>query len=298
MAKGGNLLVDSSVRIAHNLRIPTIIIGATIVSIGTTLPEVATSINAAIRGDTAFALGNAIGSINFNIGLILSIVIILSSITINRRVFLFRGGFLIFFTLVFYVMARMDNIISFWYGTILFSFLIIYIITSINEYSNGNINNTPVQSEPNGKQLKTDIIFCIIGSGLILAGADLLVDNATKIALFFGVPSYIISSTLVAFGTSLPELVTAIVAITKGYNSLSVGNILGANIMNIGLAIAISAMISPIEITEELLSFDLLITIALVFLSILFGLTRTRSKKHYGFILMSIYLFYVVHLYS
>lgn len=300
--KGGDIFIDSAVLIAGKLGVSHTIIGATIVSLGTTLPEVATSFNAALKGQSQFALGNAIGSINFNTGIILGILIILSNIRIKRTDFQFRGISLLLLTFLLYLLSYFGNQLSTNDGLILLAVLLGYVCFSIWVYRNGKEDLVEKEKEisekaQNKHYLTKEILLLIFGIIMLATGANLLLENGVKIADFLGIPSYIISLTMVAVGTSLPELVTSIIAMLKKHHSLSIGNILGANILNIGLVIALSAIANPIEITSSILSFDLIITIIFVSIFILFGLYYQGFKKYHGVLLISVYLFYLFCIY-
>lgn len=296
--KGGDIFIDSAVIVARKLRVSELIIGATIVSLGTTLPEVAASVNASIQGQSQFALGNAIGSIDINTGFILGVLILLSNISINKSLFRKEGMFLLGFVVLLIVLS-MDNLISRVDGIYLLGLLVIYLYISAKAFrEHSGVSVVPDNDVELDNISMTKITSTLIlGAVLVVVGAQLLVDNGVKIATILGIPSYIISLTMVAFGTSLPELVTSIMALVKKHQSLSVGNIIGANVLNIGLATSLSAMINPITVTDSMLSFDYVITLILVMTSVIFGLIYNGYRKYNGLVLVSIYLMYIFHLY-
>ncbi|MFP4015707.1 MAG: calcium/sodium antiporter [Halanaerobiales bacterium] len=296
--KGGDIFIDSAIIIARKLRVSELIIGATIVSLGTTLPEVAASVNASIQGQSQFALGNAIGSIDINTGFILGVLILLSNISINKSLFRKEGMFLLGFVVLLIVLS-MDNLIGRVDGIFLLGLLVIYLYTSAKAFrEHSGVSALPDNDvELDNISMTRTIFTLIMGAVLLVVGAQLLVDNGVKIATILGIPSYIISLTLVAFGTSLPELVTSIIALIKKHQSLSVGNIIGANVLNIGLATSLSAMVNPITVTDSMLAFDYVITLILVMSSVIFGLIYNGYRKYNGLVLVAIYVMYIFHLY-
>lgn len=288
--KGGEIFIDSAVVIARKLGVSKMIIGATLVSLGTTLPEIATSVNAAFRDESQFALGNAIGSIDFNTGLVLGVLIIISGVRKVDKNFRMRGKVLLVLMFLLYIFSLTGGIIGRLEGLVLLVVFFLYSWFSYGDYKRERV--IPEEEGEKEGLLKT-LLLLVLGAALVVKGADFLVKNGIIIASFLGVPSYIISLTMVAFGTSLPELVTAVAALVKKHHDLSVGNILGANIMNIGLAVSFSSLISPIEVTNSMLHFDLVITIVFVLVSILFGLYYRGFRRYSGAILLAVYVFYV-----
>ncbi|MFW5999686.1 MAG: calcium/sodium antiporter [Halanaerobiaceae bacterium] len=288
--KGGDIFIDSAVVIAYILGVSKMIIGATLVSLGTTLPEIATSVNASFRGESQFALGNAIGSIDFNTGLVLGILIIISGVRKVDKDFKMRGKMLLLLMFFLYIFSLTGGIIGRLEGLVL---LIAFFFYSWFSYGNYKRERKFTEKNVEKSRLSKSLFFLSMGALLVVKGADFLVTNGILIADFLGVPSYLISLTIVAFGTSLPELVTAVAALVKKHHDLSVGNILGANIMNIGLAVSFSALISPIEVTGTILRFDLVITAVFVLISILFGLYYSGFRRYSGVVLLAVYVFYV-----
>ena len=265
------------------------IIGATIVSLGTTLPEVAASVNAAIQGQTEFALGNAIGSIDINTGFILAILILFSNICIQKKLFWKKGLFLILYMLLLIVLS-LDNYISRIDGLILLSMMFFYFYMFISEYKNNPIEVVEVK---HNTSLVKDILMLIIAAILVGLGSHLLVDNGIKIADFFGVPPYIVSLTLISFGTSLPELVTSIIALKKKHHSMSVGNIIGANVLNIGFVVSLTTIVNPIAVSDKIIYFDYSVALLLIVLSVVFALIYNGYRKYNGLVLLSVYILYI-----
>ncbi|MBO4693946.1 MAG: calcium/sodium antiporter [Clostridia bacterium] len=250
LIKGGDWFVDGSVRLSHRFRIPEILIGATIVSIGTTLPEVMVSATSAVSGHGQIAYGNAIGSIICNTSLIAAITIAVRPSNTDRSslkipiVFFFSAA--LFYVLNAYIFGSFSRLS----GIILLMIFTVYMLFSIRSAISGNANSKPDNVPKRGNAL-LDILWLIIGAALIAIGADLLVDNGTIIARELGVPESVIGLTFVALGTSLPELVTAITALTKGHGALSLGNIIGANLFNLVLVSGLSTALSPFSVPAD-----------------------------------------------
>ena len=267
LIKGGDWFVDGSVNIAHRFRIPEILIGATIVAIGTTLPEVMVSSMSAFRGQSATAYGNAIGSIICNAALISALTIAIRPVKVDRSTF--RTPVIFFFiAAVFYVCVSYFGNFTRWVGIVLLTIFFIYMAVSIRsafkDYSgtgekeapedapvdeSGEEEETKEENLPEGRLWK-DILLLVLGAAAIAVGAFLLVNYGKKIALAMGVPETVVAITFIALGTSLPELVTAIVALVKKHGSLSLGNIIGANLFNLVLVSGAAVTIKPFNISE------------------------------------------------
>ncbi|MBQ7968797.1 MAG: calcium/sodium antiporter [Clostridia bacterium] len=271
LIKGGDWFVDGASGIARRFRIPELLIGATVVSIGTTLPEVLVSANAAIQGSGSIAYGNAIGSIICNTSLIAALTIAVKPGPVATKSMKVPVTFF-FVAAVFYsAMAYFFGTFSRTTGIILLAGFVVYMIINIvnakkamntietivgeeivseERLSEISGDEHVVESEEKGTKdsLLKDIVMLVLGAALIAVGADLLVDNAIIIAEKLGVSEKVIGLTIVALGTSLPEFVTAITSLIKGHGALSLGNIIGANIFNLVLVSGMAVTISPFEV--------------------------------------------------
>ncbi|MBR4910576.1 MAG: calcium/sodium antiporter [Clostridia bacterium] len=253
LIKGGDWFVQGSVGIAHRLGVPELLIGATVVSIGTTLPEVMVSATSAAGGHSQISYGNAIGSVICNTALISAITLAVRPGKTDRKT-LFIPVVFFFSAALFY--AANAYFFGFFHraaGIIMLLIFAAYIFLSVRSAKNGTLE--PQSDEEGEEETKTgglfsDIVWLIIGAALIAVGAQLLVDNGTVIAAWLGVPESVIGLTFVALGTSLPELVTAIVALSKGHGALSLGNIIGANLFNIVLVSGLATVISPFAVPQ------------------------------------------------
>lgn len=242
LVKGGGWFVDGAVEIAHKFKIPELIIGATIVSIGTTLPEVLVSAQAAFQGDAGISYGNAIGSIICNTSLISAILIAVTPSKVEKKPLVFPA-ITFFLAAIFYSFIASQDSFSRTAGVILLLMFAVYIIITIK--------NSPQTVEEHKTNTKYPWLFLLLGAVLIAFGAKLVVDNGTIIAELLGVPSSVIGLTVVALGTSLPEMTTAITSLVKGHNSLSIGNVIGANIFNLTLVSGTAITISPFDLPCE-----------------------------------------------
>lgn len=253
LIKGGDWFVDGAAGIAKRFNMPEILVGATVVSIGTTLPEVMVSASSAVMGHGEIAYGNAIGSIICNTALIAALTIAIRPSDVERRS-LVLPTFFFFTAAVFYsAIAYFAGFFSRITGVILLLMFVIYMVLTVrqaigSDAGTASTDAIPADSEEKNEPIWKLILLIIIGAALIAVGADLLVDNGTIIAAALGVPESVIALTFVALGTSLPELVTAITSLAKGYGALSLGNVIGANLFNLVLVSGISCTLSPFAV--------------------------------------------------
>ena len=303
LIKGGDWFVDAATGIAKRFHLPELLIGATVVSIGTTLPEVMTSAMGAMSGAGAIAYGNAIGSIICNTALIAAITIAIKPGKANKKTLVFPVVFF-FIVAAFYAFnAYVFKGFERWTGyALLIAFVVYMIVNLINmkrnpEESEVEEVEAEAAEEKKGGMLK-DLLFLVIGAAVIAVGAYLLVESATDIAHQLGVPESVIGLTVVAIGTSLPELVTAITSLVKGHGSLSLGNIIGANIFNIVLVSGASIAISPfnIPLTSMLLGqnaslvFDLPVVFLVMGIMTIPTILKGKLKRWQGISLLAIYI--------
>lgn len=245
---GGDYLVKGGVAVAKRFKVPTLIIGMTIVAFGTSSPEFIVSLQSAIQGHPEISIGNVVGSNIANIGLILGITALILPMAVNRTSVKIDIPFMILCSLLFYLLAQ-DNLISRCEGFILVALLVLFVWFSIYKGKQNITAEEAKEEEPKGKEIKmiSAIIMIIASCVALTIGANLLIDSAVSIAKDFGVSERIISVTLVAFGTSVPELATSIMAAIRKENDIAIGNIVGSNIFNILFVIGCSALITPIQ---------------------------------------------------
>lgn len=301
LIKGGDWFVDSAVGIAKRFRVPEIIIGATVVSIGTTLPEVMVSVTAAINNNGAIAYGNAIGSIICNTALIAALTIAIRPAPVNRKaivtpvIFFFASAAI--YMVAAYIFGRFDR----WLGIVMIAVFGIYMTMTIYKGFK-NPEEIHVESEEDqGGSLLRNIILLVASAALIAVGADMLEGSSVSLATMAGIPTEVVGVTVVALCTSLPELVTAVTALVKGHGALSLGNIIGANIFNLVLVSGAAVTISPFIVpegsklfgmnTSQLIEIPLMVAVmALMTLPALF---KGKLHRWQGVALLGIYVAFV-----
>ena len=252
LIKGGDWFVDGATGIARRFHLPELLIGATVVSIGTTLPEVMVSAGAALQGSGSIAYGNAIGSIICNTSLIAAITIAIKPGVAARKSMIIPVSFFYISAIVYCLGAYVFGKFSLVMGIVLLTIFVIYMGTTVKGMKSAAAVTEKATEEVTDEETKTslvkDIILLVVGAAVIAVGADLLVDNAIIIAEKFGVSEKVIGLTIVALGTSLPELVTAITSLVKGHGSLSLGNIIGANLFNLVLVSGAAITLNPFDV--------------------------------------------------
>ncbi len=304
LIKGGDWFVDGATGIAKRFHVPELLIGATVVSIGTTLPEVMVSATAAFQGNSGIAYGNAIGSIICNTALISGLTVAIAPSVVERKSLkipvLFFFGAAVLYAGIAYLFGRFDR----WTGIILLLIFFVYMILLIRqamaEGRQAKADAEKTESEEKNAPMWKDILFLIVGAAMIAVGARLLVDNGTIIAESLGVPQTVIALTFVALGTSLPELVTAIVSLAKGHGALSLGNIIGANLFNLVLVSGTAISIRPFQLPGEKqlmgmnasLVVDIPLMLAVMLLLTIPALVTGKLKRYQGILLLALYAGY------
>ena len=310
LIKGGDWFVDAASSIAKRFHLPELLIGATVVSIGTTLPEVMTSAIGAASGSGAMAYGNAIGSIICNTSLIAAVTIAIKPAKADRKSLIFPVCFFFGTMALYAINAYVFGKFDLWMGIVLLVGFVVYMVINVL-----NMKKNPVETEPEEKDdnleipeeapkggLLKDIVLLVVSALVIAVGADLLVDSATEIAETLGVPQTVISLTIVALGTSLPELVTAITSLMKGHGALSLGNIIGANIFNLVLVSGAAITISPFDVPAEAtflgnnasFIFDIPLVFVVMALMTLPPIFKGKMYRWQGITLLCLYAAYCV----
>jgi len=303
LIKGGDWFVDGATGIAHRFHLPELLIGATVVSIGTTLPEVMVSAQAALQHNSGISYGNAIGSIICNTALISAITIVAHPGPVKKKTLRLPVMGFFFAAIIYCLIAYTTGEFRRWHGIMLLCIFLAYMILSVVQMKNGGseeeapAEETPVKEVPVWK----DILMLVVGAILIAIGAKLLVDNGTLIAEALGVPSSVIGLTMVALGTSLPELITAITSLRKGTGALSLGNVIGANLFNIVLVSGVAITISPFRVPAEKMlmgvnaSLLVDIPVMLLVMSILCfpALAKEKLFRWQGILLLIIYAAFI-----
>ena len=305
LIKGGDWFVDGATGIAKRFNLPDIVVGATVVSIGTTLPEVMVSTTGALQGSGAMAYGNAIGSIICNTALIAAISITCNPGPVNTKsmktpaIFFFCSAAL--YCLASYVLGTFPR----WMGFVMLAIFVVYMITTVR---NGlkNPDAAEEEEEESGKErtLLMELALLIIGAAVIAVGADLLVEHGQVIALGLGVPETVVALLFVALGTSLPELVTTITSLRSGHASLGVGNVIGANVFNLVLVSGVAVSLAPFDVPmeNELLNtglnmslvFEIPVMLGVMSLMIFPALLGKKLSRWQGVLLLGIYAAFCV----
>lgn len=311
LIKGGDWFVDGASGVAHRFRVPELLIGATVVSIGTTLPEVMVSSISAVEGVGGVAYGNAVGSVICNTALISALTIAIRPPEVEKSTFRTPVAFFFLAAAVYLAAAYLFSFTRV-VGVILLLIFALYMVLIVlqakKEMRSGLTASAPPAGEApaadpsEGGETKQspawkDILLLVIGAALIAVGAKLLVDNGTKIAAALGVPDSVIGLTFVALGTSLPELVTAVTALVKGHGALSLGNIVGANLFNLVLVSGLATTLSPFALPAEKtiggvnasLVVDLPVMVLVMALLTLPALVRGKLSRVQGIVLLAVY---------
>lgn len=299
LIKGADWFVDGAAGIADKLHIPQLIIGLTIVAMGTSAPEAAISISASVQGSADIAVGNILGSNILNILIILGITSVITPLAVQKSTVKYEIPFVIIISVIFGLIGLFDNSIGFIDGILLWVLFIAYIAYLFIMTKKGKIQADESDDEDNGKKPKKVwqlILFGIIGVALVVFGSNITVNAATEIATMFGMSERFIGLTIVALGTSLPELVTSITAALKKNADIAIGNIVGSNIFNILFVIGTSAMITPVAYQNQFL-IDSILCVATAILLLLLVLNKDKKLKRWGGIIMLIcYAGYFVYL--
>ena len=298
LIKGGDWFVDGATGIARRFRLPDIIVGATVVSIGTTLPEVMVSTTGALLGQGAMAYGNAIGSIICNTALIAAISVTCNPGPVNVKTMKMPVFFFFTSAAVYCLAAYWLGTFPRWLGIIMLAIFVVYLIANVRQglrYPEETAEEAESATPP--RSLAMELVLLVIGAALIAYGANLLVEHGTIIAQKLGVPETVIALTFVALGTSLPELITTITSLKKGHASLGIGNVIGANVFNLVLVSGMAVTIAPFDVPVGKLllgqNASLVLDIPLMLLVMLLltvpALTKKRLSRWQGITLLCIY---------
>ncbi len=294
--KGGDYFVDAARWVSEVAGIPKLIVGATIISLATTLPELLVSSIATIDGNIGIAMGNAIGSVIANIGIGLSLGIIFTPSFINPKEFNSKAIIMIVTTcvLLFFGLSGEINMV---HSTILFIILAVYIYSNILSVKQSNAEDNTEKPQVSSKIIVKNILMFVFGAAGIIIGADLLVTNGEILARAFGVSDAVIGLTIIAIGTSLPELVTAITSIIKKEGALSVGNILGANIIDMAMILPVCSIISggTLEVTGSTISVDIPFALFLMVVAVVPTIITKQFKRWQGFVILASYVAYLIY---
>ena len=302
ITKGADIFINCTVDIGKKTNISEIILGATIVSFATTLPELTVSLFASLDGHTTMSLGNAVGSIICNTGLILGLVAFISPFKVDKNMF-FSKSVLLLVCVVLLLLLGIDKNITKLDSIPLLVMLVIYMYSNyrsvVGDSSKSKSTNlSKTKSNNSLSEWSKIVLLFILGLIMMVIGSRLLVDNGVIIAEWIGVPQGVISLTVIALGTSLPELVSSLTAIKKNHHAISVGNILGANILNIVSVIGISSIPNDIPILSQNMNMDFPFMILLLLTLILPTIKNNKLSRLQGLLMLAIYSTYITILYT
>lgn len=296
LIKGADFFVEGSSQIAKYFKIPTLVIGLTLVSIGTSLPEISVSVSSAIANKTDLSFGNVIGSNIFNILVVLGLCATIKKIIVPKDAIKFDIpiylGIIVVLVLFAFVFTPYQIV---WYEALILFLIFLGYMTFIILRSRKDIKNSEPEEYVPARKMIWNVLFVIGGAVAIIFGGDFVVDSAAEIARAFNMSELLVGLTIIAVGTSLPELVTSMVAAKKGEVDIAVGNAVGSCIFNIVLILGLSGMISPIGI-QQLAYIDLIIMTVAIVLTFVFSFKSKKINRWQGLILVAIYIGYLTYI--
>ena len=301
--KGGDLFVDAATWIAEASGIPKFIIGATVVSFATTMPEMLVSVFAALEGNADIAVGNAVGSVTANTGLIMCLSLICMNCAMTRKQFGMKAGLLLAAIAMLFIFTR-DGQLSILESVLILVIFAVFLAENLiaghREQDAGTAQNNDERPQIAAKTVATNIGKFVLGAAAIVLGAQLLIDNGSALAQMLGVPDSIIAATMIAIGTSLPELVTTITAIRKKQSSLSVGNIIGANIMDLTLIMPLCALIQgkPMLVERQGMLLDIPACLVISAAVLIPALVSGKFKRWMGYLIGGLYIVYLIIMFT
>jgi len=299
LIKGADLFVEGASAIAKNFKVPSILIGLTIVAFGTSSPEAAVSIGAALKGANEIAFGNIVGSNIFNILFVMGVASFIYPLKVKRLTILKEFPFSLLTTITMFIISAdillqgsSQNLLSRADGLVLlciFSIFVYYLVEL------ALMSKESFDEEAKTMALPKSLLFSVIGLAGIIWGGNWVVSSSSSIGLKLGMSSSLVGLTIVSIGTSLPELVTSIVAALKGENDIAIGNIIGSNIFNILFILGVSAVINPLTIDSSLF-FDIFYLLGATIIAFIFAYTNATSSKKEGIILTLSYIAYMAYI--
>lgn len=308
IVKGGDWFLDGAVWIAEATGVPRFIIGATIVSLATTLPELTVSVTGVLQGEVDLAVGNAVGSVTANLGLILGLSVVCIPSVVNRKQFDLKAILMAAGALLLFLLCR-SGVLPVLPSLLLFVVFAVYLGSNVADARASMAESradtarrelNPKRRTTSHRQMITKLCLFAAGIAAIVVGSRLLIDYGSELALLLGVPSSIIGVTMVAIGTSLPELVTTVTAIAKKEASMSVGNIIGANVIDLTLILPVCSAVSggKLVIGSQTTALDLPVCLGLAFLAVAPPLARGKFYRWQGALMLVGYAAYVAALVS
>lgn len=297
LIKGADVFVEGASKVAAKLKVPQIVIGLTIVAFGTSAPEAAVSITSAFTGNTGIAIGNIIGSNICNVLLILGMSGVIGLLTVKKNTFRYEAPFVILITGVLLLLGYLDGNLSRLDGAVLWVFFLgflFYLYQLSKKGDDSAVDDVPELTEKD--RVWKMILMIVLGMAAIVIGSQFTVNAASDIATAFGVSDRIIGLTIVAIGTSLPELVTSVMASRKGKNDIAIGNIIGSNIFNILFVLGTASLVAPsgIPFASNFL-LDSIISIVAIVVFMIFTARKMQLKKYGAAIMLAGYVVYMIY---
>ena len=297
LIKGADFFVDGSSRVAKALKIPSLIIGLTLVSIGTSLPELSVSLTSSLNGLNDMSFGNVVGSNIFNVLVVIGASALFTPMIVSKSVYKYDIPVLIGIYAIVLLFGFVISPLAFvlWESIVIFSLFIAYLVFLVIRTKKGEDQIVEEVKEEKPRKMWVNIVYIVLGCAAIIFGGDFVVDTASYLAGKLGMSELLISLTIVAVGTSLPELVTSMVAAKKGENDIAVGNAIGSCIFNILLILGLSSTLSPIKI-QAISIVDNLVMAFSVILIVFFALKARRITRTHGIIMVGIYAIYLAYI--
>ena len=297
LIKGADFFVDGSSRVAKALKIPSLIIGLTLVSIGTSLPELSVSLTSSLNGLNDMSFGNVVGSNIFNVLVVIGASALFTPMIVSKSVYKYDIPVLIGIYAIVLLFGFVISPLAFvlWESIVIFSLFIAYLVFLVIRTKKGEDQIVEEVKEEKPRKMWVNIVYIVLGCAAIIFGGDFVVDTASYLAGKLGMSELLISLTIVAVGTSLPELVTSMVAAKKGENEIAVGNAIGSCIFNMLLILGLSSTLSPIKI-QAISIVDNLVMSFSVILIVFFALKARRITRTHGIIMVGIYAIYLAYI--
>lgn len=297
LVKGADFFVDGSASIAKKLRVPELIIGLTIVAMGTSAPEAAVSISASLAGSNDIAISNVTGSNIFNLLVVVGASALIRPICVDSKIIRRDIPFSIIAVVLTFAMGLLFNsVFGILPSAVLLLLFILYMFLTIRSaMKDRRLTANDEEKEESSLSMPKSILSTVVGIGAVIVGGQLVVNSATEIARTFGLSETLIGLTICAIGTSLPELVTSVVASKKGMSDLAIGNAIGSNILNFLFVFAMSSLISPVSIVHEAF-IDLALLTGISILALIFSITRKKIGRIEGGVFVLLYVIYSVYI--
>ncbi|MBQ2802434.1 MAG: calcium/sodium antiporter [Lachnospiraceae bacterium] len=294
LMKGADWFVEGASKLADKFGIPQLVIGLTIAAMGTSLPEAAVSVSAALKGSAEITIGNVLGSNILNVLIILGLTVVIRTVAVQKSTAYYEIPFTIFVTVLLVALGLFDNEVSRIDGVILWVFMIVYLLYLLRMAKKGQALEEAAEAGENESIFKM-LLMIVVGVAMIVFGSDISVDAATKLAQFFGMSERLIGLTIVALGTSLPELVTSVTAAIKGKADIAVGNVVGSNLFNILFVVGTSALITPVVYSASFM-IDSIVAIAAMVLLLICVLPKKKLARPAGIVMLLGYVAYFIYL--